>query len=708
MVSKVFTEWCINPRGPNNVCIVGYAVSEESAEQKFFVTDEVRSRAGPHHLTCVNGEVIELRGGVAFTVGENAGIPTPILNLFKNGFPRYWRKAIENWNYGADTSTESKNPAKIHKCFLERARLFAAGEQQWPELSKEPAVGNGHRHSHQQQAARGSAERPVNPTRYELRCRSVPQAVPTQSSQTGPEKATQSTKRSPVKNSKAHGNAETPSQQRAETKESHTTNRRSSRPRVTRNVANRLSKKSAKESAAIVRKSTVDERATSDLATKNRSKGLNGIKTASPPSTVSSQEAQKRAVVLLTLDDRSACTKALTLVTETPFQHEHFTRATPKKDMQCITETQKQNAEEPVLASRNSRHNQVTLRMTRSRSRAIGSRKDEAAHTENKDAVASQDKHALALPGPSTKSGQCGRKINTNSSARKRRKVPPRTRMTEEDSPSDDDITCKDSHDITLVSENKIQPAEHAPRRATRSCATKGQSREAADKKVTAVPKTSETNRVRGRRGKNTKVEKGNREVATSKQSPKSKAVRSALRKKQDDEVPVQLCAITAGKGTLKRKRQVRAAAKAVADATMDDCFPVGDILEKLQRPLPGDLVLPRTDSDNESELSGMRTPSECSLQQSLPQSPQSTSSVSSTDILKADRYIYQMEKEGRKRTESPFTSTPVVRKKRSTPEAFFNELRRAEQRMHLIEEKENYERSDPVMDWFTDGSETD
>ncbi|XP_064484473.1 uncharacterized protein LOC135397067 [Ornithodoros turicata] len=364
-----------------------------------------------------------------------------------------------------------------------------------------------------------------------------------------------------------------------------------------------------------------------------------------------------------------------------------------KADLQVTRRTEKRSTKVPLYQQQNKTdvHDTqgVALRATRSRSQKTDKLNlDKDSVTLGSKGVVS---HATLVEEDSPAS-------NT------RRKATSKTQLAKKDgSPGPGgNVTRKGTLDLTAVSQQ--EGTQSAPRRITRARATKAQSHRAANENNDAPLQKCGTSQRQGGHGRNMKtVKANNKEVITQKMQPSAKG-KQTFSEEDKGEDPAVSYAITAGTGTLKRKMKARKAVKALAGATTDDCFSLGNALLKSKKPIPDILILPVAEIDEESNLSDMHTPSMSSLLKSTPHTTlQSTSSISSSDLVEADKLMFPMEVEGRKRKGPVYTSTPFVPTKKDRLHSFFGLLNDAEQKMRLLEEKKNFEDSDPEPDYFSD-----
>ncbi|XP_064484461.1 uncharacterized protein LOC135397057 [Ornithodoros turicata] len=361
-----------------------------------------------------------------------------------------------------------------------------------------------------------------------------------------------------------------------------------------------------------------------------------------------------------------------------------------KADLQFTRRTEKGSAKVPLYQQQNKTDVHDTQRVARSKSQKTG--KDDL----DKDSVTLGSMEVVLHAAH----------VEEDSSASNMRRKQ-KTQLAEEDgSPGPSgNVTRKGT--LVLTVDSQQEGTQFATERITRTRATKAQSHRAANENNDAPLQKCGTQQSQGGHGRNMKTAKANnKEVIAQKMQPsaKGKQTQSTFSEEGKGEDPAVSYAITAGKGTLKSKMKARKAAKALASTTTDDCFSVSNALQKSKKPVPAIRILPAAEINAESNLSNMHTPSMSSLMKSTPHTTvQSTSSISSSDLAEAGRLMFRMEVESRKRKGPIYTSTPFVPTKKDRLHSFFGLLNDAEQKTRLLEEKKNFEDSDPEPDYFSD-----
>ncbi|CAN7937046.1 unnamed protein product [Ixodes hexagonus] len=171
--------------------------------------------------------------------------------------------------------------------------------------------------------------------------------------------------------------------------------------------------------------------------------------------------------------------------------------------------------------------------------------------------------------------------------------------------------------------------------------------------------------------------------------------------------------AITAGKGTLKRKRQLRKVSEALAAAVA----PSDDIYES--SPLPDTSAIPNLlfrESAQESiedslMVAGMKTPQMGSVAGSPWKNCASTGvslcSASSSPLQEAEEIVHAIQKQVRTSRRPNATSTPKVKlKSRKATKNILLDLNKLEGQLQAMQDKENHlGASDVELDYFSEDS---
>ncbi|CAN7949996.1 unnamed protein product [Ixodes pacificus] len=84
--------WGIKPSGESTM-----QVEARTWDGRCFVTANVQQRIDDTHIQCVDGRVYELVGDFDYVSGAKHGLPSRILDTFKEGVPQNWAQVIAGW-----------------------------------------------------------------------------------------------------------------------------------------------------------------------------------------------------------------------------------------------------------------------------------------------------------------------------------------------------------------------------------------------------------------------------------------------------------------------------------------------------------------------------------------------------------------------------------------------------------------------------------
>ncbi|XP_029844618.2 uncharacterized protein LOC115327726 [Ixodes scapularis] len=84
--------WGVKPSGESTM-----QVEARTWNGKCFVTANVQQRIDDTHIQCVDGRVYELVGEFDYVSGAKHGLPSRILDTFKEGVPENWAQVIAGW-----------------------------------------------------------------------------------------------------------------------------------------------------------------------------------------------------------------------------------------------------------------------------------------------------------------------------------------------------------------------------------------------------------------------------------------------------------------------------------------------------------------------------------------------------------------------------------------------------------------------------------